>query len=335
MENESGKFHNEGFVSGIAVQTGKIAFRADEMIACAKCGKQNPPNRASCIYCGTPIELPEDRRLQAKLNLRSLENWEKGFNIVFVPPVGEPDAAAISSYLSIDPEVLGQMFAATVPFPIARLESEAEAMIAVQQLEKFRLKTAIVSDGALQADRAPTRLRGMEFRDGSIVVTAFNTGNRKEIGHEELVLIVTGAVIESKREAVEKRKKKETELLQETETISDEKLIDIYVEGDDVGFRIPTKGFDFSCLGAEKGLLAGTNLDRLLERLATFSATAKMIEEYRTYMNILGRVWEIDRQKDFQGLKKTGIGQSGFANVARTNNLMQFTKYSRLQRHLL
>lgn len=335
MENRGDKTQNEVFVAGIPVQSENIAFRADEMIACGKCAKENPPNRASCLYCATPIDLPEERKLEARLNLRPLENWEKGFNLVFISSTVDANAAGAARYLSIDPEIFSKMLAVSNPFPIARLESEADAEIAVEKLKKFGLSTSVVNDETLKADKMPTRLRGIEFRDESIAVTTFNTGDRIQIARDALLLIVVGSVIESKTESVEKRKKKETKLLQETETTSDEKLIDIYPEGDMTGFRIPTNGFDFSCLGSEKGLIASANMDRLLERLLQFSPVAEVVDEYRLIVNILSTVWEVDQNKDFHGLTRTGIGRSGFANVARSSNLTQFTKYSRLQRHLL
>ncbi|MEO7674557.1 MAG: hypothetical protein ABIU09_10840 [Pyrinomonadaceae bacterium] len=243
--------------------------------------------------------------------------------------------AAAARYLSVGPEILSAITAAAHPLPIVRLESETDAKIAVEQLEKFGLEVLIVSDEILNADRPPVRLRAIEFHDGSIVVTAFNSGDKIEIGPHALRLIVAGAIIESKTESVEKRKKKERKLIQETETATDEKLIDIYSAADATGFRIQTSGFDFSCLGSEKGLLASQNIDRLLERLQEFSARAKLIGEYRVSVSSLNTVWEMDRQKDFQGLTRTGFGRSGFAKVDRKSNLMQFTKYSRLQCHLL
>ncbi len=335
MDNGNDKSQEGCWLDGMPIQSENIAFRADEMITCAKCGKANPPNRASCIYCATPIYLPEERKLEAKLNLRPLENWEKGYNLVFVPPAEGPDVAGISRYLSIEPEVLSQMLKATNPFPIARIESKTEADIAVHRLRNFGLNASIVSDEVLQADRLPTRLREIEFRDGLIVLTSFNTGDKTEFATDELILIVAGSVIESKTETVEKRKKKETKLLHETATGSDEPLIDIYCKGDSFGFRVPAKGFDFSCLGDEKELLSTTNIVRLKAKLLEFSPGAKLVEEYRESLNVLSIVWDIDRQKDFQGLTRTGIGRSGFAKTARTSNLTQFTKYSRLQRHLL
>ncbi len=335
MGNENDTAPVGEWLDGMPIQTENIAFKADEMIACTKCGKMNPPNRASCLYCAKSIDLPEERKRQARLNLRPLENWEKGHNIVFLPPADRPDAASIATYLSIDPELLEQVLAATTPLPMARLESESEALIAIQQLERFGLKASVVADEALHVEQFPTRLREIEFFDGSMIVRAFNTGEQTEIGRDELVLIVMGSVTESKTETVEKRKKKETKLLQESATAFDESLIDIYSSSDKTGFRIPSKGFDFSCLGDEKGLVAAVNIERLKTALLRFSPKAKLVDEYAANMNTLSTIWEIERQKDFQGMRRTGFGKSGFANVERTNNLAQFTKYSRLQRHLL
>jgi hypothetical protein len=149
------------------------------------------------------------------------------------------------------------------------------------------------------------------------------------------MLIVPGSMIESKTESVEKRKKRESKLISETETTSDEKLLDIYTKGDGSGFRIQTKGFDFSCLGNDKSLFAAVNIDRLQTMLSSLASSAKTVDEYRANVSVLNTIWEPDMQKDFKGLTRTGLVQSGYANVARTSNLTQFTKYSRLQRQLI
>ena len=66
----------------LPVQTESIAFKPEEMISCAKCERTNPPNRLNCLYCGGELEIPEAQSKFLKPNLRKLENWEKGFNVV-------------------------------------------------------------------------------------------------------------------------------------------------------------------------------------------------------------------------------------------------------------
>jgi hypothetical protein len=335
MPNDNNSSNGGEWVDGVPVQSEKIAFGADEMVACTRCSKRNPPNRTSCLYCAQPIDLPEDRKRGAKLNLRPLENWEKGFNIIFVPPAANPDTAEISRFLSIDPDILRRMIDVRSPFPIARLESGSDAAIAVERLQSLGLNSIVVTDETLKADKPPIRIRAIAFLDDSIVATTFNTGEHIEIGRDELLLIVPGSVIESKTESVEKRKKKESKLIRESETSSEEKLIDIYTKGDPNGFQIQTKGFDFSCLGADKGLIAAINIDRLVKLLLNFATSAKTVDEYRANVGILNTVWEPDMQRDFHGITRTGLGQSGYANVAKTSNQTQFTKYSRLQQRFI
>lgn len=312
-----------------------IAFDPAEMVTCENCGKQNPPNRAVCLYCAAALAIPDDRAGTLKLNLRPLENWENGFNIVTRPPAREPDIAAIARYLKHELETVAEMTAAEYPFPVARLESENEAGLAAAHLETLGLPARIVKDVDLKIGKPNIRLRKLEFLDDALQLTLFNTGEQQLVRREDMALIVEGVIVESRTEAVEKRKRKERKVMSETATSSDDQLIDLYTAGEAVGYRVMTKGFDFSTLGGEKGLIAAENIRRLLARLKEFAPAARSVDEFGEKMNTLSLVWDLDRQTDFEGLKRTGVWKAGFANVVRTSNLEQFTKYSRLQRIML
>lgn len=337
MQNEPDKMPNDNWLYDLPVQSESIAFKPDEMVACGKCGKSNPPKRLNCLYCVAVLQLPAEHKHLAKLRTRRLETWEKGFNIIYLHSTGAPsdsDLVNAALFLSIDTKAFQQILDLKRPVLISRLESGEIAQIAAQHLEQYKLDTSIVSDEVLQADNLPVRLRGLEFDEDSIVVTSFNTGEQIAVGRREISLIVTGAVFESKIESVEKRKRKESKLLHETHTSSDDFVIDIYRSTDPTGWRIPSKGFDFSCLGAEKGLLARENAGKLA-KLRKFARDARFVEDYLAVREVLDTVWEFERKKDFQGLQRSGFGRKDFTTVASSNNLMQFTKYSRLQRQLL
>jgi hypothetical protein len=325
---------DKNLIGGMKVQSENIAFSSDEMITCSKCGKSNPPNRASCLYCGTAIETPVDT-LKVKLNLRKLENWENGFNIVLVSRRDDADTESAARYLRHDVDSFAQMVAAGNPFPLARLESAGEAELANKQLSEFGLSAKIVSDVDLKIGKPNTRLRKIEFLEEGVRFTLFNTNEHRVVRSDEIVLIVVGRIVESKMESVEKGKKDKRKVLAESATSSDELLIDIYTADTEQGWRVPTKGFDFSSLGSEKSMLAVENLQRLLDRLKTFAPGAKLIDEYADLINPLSEVWDVERRTDFEGMKRTGVWKSGFSSVARTSNLEQFNKYSRLQRILL
>ena len=317
------------------IQSENIAFDSEDLIECGKCKKPNPPNRGSCLYCAAPLEIPDDRAGLLKLNLRPLENWENGFNIVYMPPCERPDTAAIGRFLKLEPDQAARMLNARAPFPLARIESGPEADTASKHLETLGVKTRVVNDIDLKIGRPHHRLRSVEFDGDVLHLTMFNTGERRAVTCTDIMLIVVGRVIDSTTEAVEKRKKSERKVLSETATTSDDLLIDLYAAGEETGFRISTRGFDFSTLGREKSLLAVENVELLLNKIRNAAAAAKFVDDYPNVMSTLSLVWDIERRTDFEGLKRTGVLRSGFANVMRTSNLEQFTKYSRLQRRLI
>lgn len=317
------------------IQSENIAFDPDELIVCPECRKPNPPNRTACLYCAAKLELPAGREGSVKLSFRPLENWENGFNIVYIPPAEKADVVSIARYLRSEPELMERMLSSKFPFPLARLESEADAGLAVKHLGDLGVTTRIISDIDLKIGKPNIRLRSVEFLGDAVQLTLFNTGERILISREQISLIVYGRIVESRTESVEKRKKAERKVMSETATSSDDQLIDVYSAGSGPGWRITTKGFDFSPLGREKGLFAAENIQTLLDKLTAFAPSAIFIDEYVSQMGVLTSVWDVERRTDFDGLKRTGVWKAGFANVVRTSNVEQFTKYSRLQRILL
>jgi len=338
MENDSDKNQEPIWLSDLPVTSENIGFNPEEMNACPKCGKTNPPTRLSCFYCSADLETDGDGKHSEKLNLRGLEAWENGFNVVYLPGSADktqPDISSIARLLSIESDFVRSITDAKSVIPIARLESPNEAAAAVEVLSRYGLECAVVGDDVLKSDKLPVRLRGLKFNDESVVLTLFNTNEETEIHRDEISLVVTGAIIEGKTETVEKRKKKKTAVVLETHATSDGGLVDLYTRRDHTGYRISINGFDFSCLGTDKGLLAAENIRRLTEVLKDFAPSAKFIGDYLTIRELLGEVWEIERRKDSHGQQRTGFGGKDFTKIESSNNLRQFTKYSRLQRHLL
>jgi hypothetical protein len=335
------KKHDKGgdeWVNNMPVRSENIAFGAEEMIACGKCTRVNPPNRLKCLYCAAELEISGAQADQIVPSSRKLESWEKGYNLVFIssaPGGNEISLNEISKAVSLDPEVLREIIEADRPMPIARVESEKEADVLAAILSRKGVETSVIADRSLAEDILPKRLRNMRFEGDVLTVTLFNTGETEEIKNRSLALIVTGAIFEQRTETIEKRKKRETKTLEEWETASDEGLIDIYTSTDPAGFRIPARGFDFSCLGSSKGILAGENIKTLAARLREFAPEARSVDGYLSDKRALGHIWEVERRNDFKGFRRSGFGKSDLAKTASSSNLGQFTKYSRLQWHLL
>lgn len=312
---------------------------AADTILCPKCGRRNAPTLLKCLYCGANLELNAEQAANVQPRLRKIEAWERAYNLIYIPEenkkFSEKNLSEISRMTRLEEETLWQIFESKQSLPIARAESLAEAEIVKERLSEANIETFIVSDEDLSFDKHSKRLRGLEFDDNFLLLRLFNVDETVKIKCEDLALIVAGAVFHKQIESVEKRKgKDEKKLLDATETASDEMLIDIYGNDDRIGFRIEQKGFDFSCLGDDKTMLAAQNIKLLIEKLKRFAPNAKVSEDYLNVRELLGEIWEVEHRKDSLGLKRHGFGKFDFSNLATSNNLGQFTKFSRLQKSL-
>jgi hypothetical protein len=296
----------------------------------------NPPNRLKCIYCARELEIKIENVAAIRPVLRKLEAWERGWNVIVRGIDAQIDTVKIAKFLSMEVVDLATILDTASPLPLARVESEAEAAILLTGMERFGLKCLIVSDAELAAEKPPVRLSRIDFPDGRIILKDFNTAKVTEFESDELELIVTGLITGSKVAKLEKRQRRgKTKLLDETVSTTDEMIVDIYSRRDRNGHRVHPAGFDFSCLGANKGLMAVENLRRLIVVLRHHAPNAKLVDDYKSIRHALAGIWEIESRNDPQGLQRSGFGKVEFGKVASANNLTQFTKYSRLQRHLL
>ncbi|MDQ6787952.1 MAG: zinc finger Ran-binding domain-containing protein [Acidobacteriota bacterium] len=339
MEKKPEEINSDEWLKDLPLQAENPAFKPDELTVCHKCARQNPPTRLECLYCGAPLSVSEAQSKFLKPNLRKLEAWEKGFNLIFLPDsnnLNESGFEEIASLLKTEKVWLQKTVRSKKPLPLARVETEKEAEIIQQRLSKLRVETKIISDDDLRIEKLPRRLRAIDFWDDKLVLIFFNADEIAEINWEDLSLIVMGAIFTRKISLTEEHKKKgENKLLQTNETASDEILIDIYSQKDEIGYRIEQNGFDFSCLGAEKTLLVAENIRRLVKILAARSPKVKLVADYLQIRPYLASVWEVEERTDSKGLKREKFARFNRENITTINNSAQFTKYSRLQRHLL
>lgn len=320
------------------IQTEDIGFDQKELIACGGCGRMNPPNRLKCVYCGVRLEIPNAKLGSIKLSFRKLEIWEHGVNVIFVQKsVGSPlNLAEIASILEMETGSVAAIIDAGVPLPLARVETGKDSIVLQNRLNELGLECLLISDDDLAPEKPPVRLGNIELYEGSISFKEFNTGKVSEIESDDLVLIVPGIIVSGRRDALEKKGRgRKAKLMDEIETASDESVLDLYTRRNHLGFRVHLTGFDFSCLGEDKGLIAAENLRRLIVALKNHSPNARLDSSYTSVRNLLGMVWEIESRKDPQGLQRSGFGKVEFGSVASTSNLNQFTKFSRLQWQLL
>jgi hypothetical protein len=133
---------------------------------------------------------------------------------------------------------------------------------------------------------------------------------------------------------MEKRKRRVTKTLNETQTSSAEQVIDVYSRHDPIGWRVRSNGFDFSCLEA-KSLLVIDNMDRLKAKIAGISDSIKVVDDFAASESLLQCFWPTEYRKDVFGFQRSGFARKDLSSVATVNNALQLTKYSRLQWQLL
>lgn len=337
MEKKPEQIHDDQWLKDVSVEPEIQGFRAEEMISCPKCERKSPPTRLKCFYCGAELPVTAEQAEFIKPQPRKMEAWEKGFNLIILPNAricDDSKAAEVAAMTRLEKEDSRKLIEAQKPLPLVRADSEKEAEIIQKRLSEIGFESRILSDDDLKIDAVTRRLRGIEFDADKLVLILFNSDEIAEIRREDLSLIVTGAQFERRIETTEQRKKRENKVLESTETSADELLIDLYPKDDSIGYRIVSNGFDFSCLEAEKGILARENMQKLVEKLRAFAPEAKFVGDYLQVRDHLGKVWEVEEKRASSGLQRKSFGRFDFGNVLTINNLTQFTKYSRLQWHL-
>lgn len=336
MEKKNEQIHPDQWLKDLPVQSEEVGFKAEEMIFCDKCQRKSPPTRLKCFYCGAELKISSNQTQFLKPSFRKLEDWEKGFNLVYLPANETVDQAKAAKLLNFDLEDTKRFFESKKTLPLARLESQTEAEVLANRLQEVGIGCKIVPDEQLKIETLPRRLRGIDFYEDKLILILFNADEIAEIPLSDINLILVGTLFERKIEAIESMKKKdEKKVLESAEISSDETVIDIYTNQDNLGFRIEPKGFDFSCLGAEKSLLAKDNIKTLAEKLRSIVPNAKFDADYLQVRLELSKVWEVSQRNDSNGLNRSMVGKLSRTNITTVSNLIQFTRYSRLQRNLL
>src|SRR5690606_5527224 len=130
----------------IPYTSGPVGYDPEQMAECRKCGRQNPPDRPACLYCGTHIQVKDATAL--RIDTRPFEAWESGFNIIWmggeVPGVDAVRGAA--RILGVEEDLLQKLFAGGVSLPLARVRSEVEGDSLKQRLAEAGVGTAVISD---------------------------------------------------------------------------------------------------------------------------------------------------------------------------------------------
>lgn len=233
--------------------------------------------------------------------------------------------------LRLEESQLREMVAARRVLPLARLASEEEAALVAERLAGFGLRVEIVPDEALALEtQAVVRVRRLEF--GADSLTGWSGDEAHVFAWEEISLLAAGRLFTKQIETEERRSRlgMEKEITDAREMTEDEGVLDLF-DGRGANWRLTSAGFDYSCLGPRKTLLARENFVTLAETLRERASRAAFDDDYLRVRHLLASAWPLAERTESRGLRRARPGKLNVETATVLNNEEQWTRYARLR----
>jgi hypothetical protein len=311
-------------------------FSAAQMIRCDECLRANPPTRITCLYCVAPLPLTESSARLRRLVLRPPEKHQLGYNNILLPPeqaVSSDVLAEAASLLKLSSENLQEIVSRGLPLPVARTASREEAELVLQRLRDLGLQSLLLSDEDLGlSDNLLKRVRSMSFDNAHLTMQQAGAAEETTISWSDVLLVLPGRLFETRLEIKERKTRtSENEILDASEFFRDEAVIDFYASGHEATWRVNANGFDFSCLGSDKTLIATENISKLQRLMAAKAITFD--DSYRQVRSLLELAWGMQSKTESSGWRRERPGKLSVGMATIKSNESQFTRYSRLRYH--
>ncbi len=324
-------------------------FTPDQMIRCEECLRANGPTRVNCLYCGAVLPLNEVSANLQKPALRPLEKWEQGYNNILLPSfanrlpgepgppiaLGEPETSEAADLLKLTVTEVARILSLGQPLPLARAATSDEALLIQRRLSRLQIDTIVVPDLELgMMETRPLKVRALEIEaEGFIAYQSPETPGIK-VTWSSLELIVVGRLVVKRIQLREQKSgRSEDRLLDANEFFADETALELYAEAHPTPYRIAANSFDFSCLGDKKRLVAGENLQALLEFICEQAPAAEVDESYKSARKALESVWPAQQANEAGGWRRDRPGKYTIGSTTQVSNEMQFLRYSRLRHY--
>ena len=312
-----------------------LGFSAEQMIRCEECLRANPPTRVTCLYCVAPLPLTESSARLRKPILRPPEKHQPGYNNILLPQdqaVATEVVTEAAALLKLTPENLQEILSQGIPLPVARTASREEAELVFDRLRGLGLQSMTLSDDELGLSNVVKRVRSMSFDDTYVTI---HQAEDIEVSWTDIVLIIPARLFETRFEIKERMtRKRENDILDTTEFFRDEAVIDFYTATHSSTWRVNANGFDFSCLGKEKSLIANENIGTLRQLMISNAVNARVDDSYKRVRNLLELVWSTQPEIQSSGWRRERPGKLSVGTATIKSNENQFARYSRLRYYL-
>jgi hypothetical protein len=320
--------------------TERSGFAPDQMVRCENCLRANPPTRTGCLYCASQLPATAASTAIQRPTLRRLEAWEQGFNTILVPegaaPLAENILTETSRLLRLQTEDVRLVSETGMPLPLARAATRDEASLIERKLGEMSMRVLTIADSDLAVDdSAIRRVHALELTDNMLVAHAYGGVEPQRASWDEVLLIVTGRLFVRQVEVEERKgRKAESEIMDAREVSADESVLDLYLAQARESWRISSSSFNYSCLGSQKSLVAGQNFSTLLEVLRARAHYALYDDSYNRVRRALNVIWPFEQRTESRGWRRGGPGKIRTESVIKSDNELQFTRYSRLRHYL-
>ncbi|HEX5884933.1 MAG TPA: hypothetical protein VFY67_10390 [Pyrinomonadaceae bacterium] len=311
-----------------------VGFSAEQMIRCEECLRANPPTRVTCLYCVAPLPLTETAARLRKPVLHPPEKHQLGYNNILLPQdqaISTEVVNEAAALLKLTPENLQQILSQGIPLPVARTASREEAELVFLRLRDLGLQCLTLSDDddLGLSNSSVKRVRSMSLEDVSVTMQDI------EFSWADIDLILPARLFETRFEIKERMTRKpEKDILDTNEFFRDEAVIDFYIAKHSSTWRVSANGFDFSCLGKEKSLVANENIGKLQRLIVGKASKAQVDESYNRVRNLLELVWTTRPETQSSGWRRERPGKLSVGIATTKSNEVQFTRYSRLRYYL-
>jgi len=318
------------------------SFALDEMITCEACLRANPPTRSNCFYCAANLpqaaKAPAPEAAQEPMSeTAGPTNATGGFLLVLTPGQANSPAGAsltdIASELHLRVTDVESVLGLGGAFPLARAVTEEQAKALVAKLSSLGIGAEVFQEGALNLDLPAKRIRALEVSDHSLTAL-LPSGKGFSVNWDDLILIASGRLLINRIEVEERKRRGRSQPLDSRELFSDEPICDLYIRTDEVGYRISSGSFDFSCLGEQKAMTAFENFTTLVNLLRMRAPNAEVDDSYHSLRAVFGNVWPLEPQTRTGEWRRSGAGKVNVSTVTTIDNEIQFNRYSRLRRYL-
>ncbi len=310
------------------------AFSASELVQCAACLRANPPTRASCLYCGSALEMNQLNAFVAPPVQTTDASSDVVFHLVAVAPMRLDQAALneITELLDIKASDLQSLLTHSVGAPVFVATSEQQARIAAANLEERGISVEVISDEQLAIHDAPKPISALKIDNDKVLGVVGRSAEVVDSLWANIKLIVIGRLYFATRE-IDQKKNRSRHIIDEREMLTDEAVLDVYFAGRAEGWRISAASFDFSCLGERKQLTAFANFTALTGLLHEHASAATFDDSYTGLRAALNSVWPMEQVANTKERRRTGF-RAFDSSVTSIDNELQFTRYSRLHRYL-